>query len=142
MVEEYYRLNKARNFAEWQRALALQGVPATNFLYADAAGNIAYFYNASFPNRKPGFDYAHVLPGDTSRDYAPGTVPWRMVPRNVDPGSGFLVNANSTPFESAGAGYEIEPASVVAPARHRNRYHQSRHPRAGADGRRSEDQPR
>ena len=109
MVEEYYRLNKARNFAEWQRALALQGVPATNFLYADAAGNIAYFYNASFPNRKPGFDYAHVLPGDTSRDYAPGTVPWRMVPRNVNPGSGFLVNANSTPFESAGAGYEMNP---------------------------------
>ncbi|WP_369015552.1 penicillin acylase family protein, partial [Serratia marcescens] len=50
--EEYYRLNRARDFAEWQKALAIQGVPATNFLYGDAAGNIAYFYNASFPNRK------------------------------------------------------------------------------------------
>ena len=58
MVEEYYRLNRARDFAEWQKALAIQGVPATNFLYGDAKGNIAYFYNASFPNRKPGFDYA------------------------------------------------------------------------------------
>lgn len=109
MVEEYYRLNKARNFAEWQQAMAIHGIPATNFLYADAAGHIAYFYNADFPNRKPGFDYTKVLPGDTSRDYAPGTVPWGQVPRNIDPGSGFLVNANSTPFLSAGKGYEMKP---------------------------------
>ncbi len=107
MVEEYYRLNRARNFDEWQRALAIQGVPGTNFLYGDAAGNIAYFYNAAFPNRKPGFDYMHVLPGNTSADYAPGTVPWNMVPRNINPGSGFLINANNSPYQAAGQGYEI-----------------------------------
>ena len=110
IVEEYYRLTRARDFIEWQQALSMQGVPATNFLYADAAGNIGYFYNASFPNRKPGFDYAGVLPGDTSRAYAAGTVPWSMVPRNVNPASGFLVNANSTPFLSAGPGSEMNPA--------------------------------
>lgn len=109
MVEEYYRLGRARNFAEWQAALAIQGVPATNFLYADAKGNIAYFYNAAFPNRKPGFDYTKVLPGDTSADFAPGTVPWGQVPRNVNPGSGFLVNANNSPYQAAGQGYEIPP---------------------------------
>ena len=109
MIEEYYRLTRARDFAEWQKALAIQGVPATNFLYGDAHGNIAYFYNASFPNRKPGFDYLHVLPGDTSRDFAPGTVPFAQVPRNVNPASGFLVNANNTPFQAAGAGSELKP---------------------------------
>lgn len=110
MVEEYYRLNRARNFGEWQQALAIQGVPATNFLYADAVGNIAYFYNASFPNRKPGYDYARVLPGDTARDLAAGTVPWASVPRNVNPASGFLINANNTPFHAAGTGSELNPA--------------------------------
>ncbi len=110
MVEEYYRLNRARDFAEWQKALEIQGVPATNFLYGDAAGNIAYFYNASFLNRKPGYDYAKVLPGDTSRDFAAGTVPWARVPRNVNPASGFLINANNTPFQAAGTGSEISPA--------------------------------
>jgi len=109
MVEQYYRLNKARDFAEWQRAMAIQGVPATNFLYGDAKGNIAYFYNATFPNRKPGFDYARLLPGDTSRDYTPGTVPWSMVPRNVNPASGFLENSNNTPFMAAGTGSEMNP---------------------------------
>lgn len=109
MVEEYYRLNRAQNFEQWQKALAIQGVPGTNFLYADAVGNIAHFYNAAFPNRKPGFDYSKVLPGDTSADYAPGTVAWGQVPRNVNPASGFLINANNSPYQAAGAGSEIPP---------------------------------
>jgi acyl-homoserine-lactone acylase len=109
MVEEYYRLNRATSFAAWQKALAMQGVPATNFLYGDAKGNIAFFYNASFPNRKPGFDYGKVLPGDTSLDLAAGAAPWSMVPRNVNPASGFLINANNTPYQAAGIGSEIKP---------------------------------
>jgi len=113
MVEQYYRLTRAQDFGQWQAAMAIQGVPATNFLYADARGTIAYFYNASFPNRKPGYDYAHVLPGDTSRDLAPGTVPWAQVPRNVNPASGFLINANNTPYQAAGAGYEMPVASPL-----------------------------
>jgi len=110
MVEEYYRLNKARNFAEWQAALAAQAIPATNFICADATGNIAYFYNAAFPNRRPGFDYRHVLPGDTSRDMAAGTVPWAQVPRIINPASGFLINANNSPYQATGAGSELNPA--------------------------------
>ncbi|WP_242098808.1 penicillin acylase family protein [Sphingomonas sp. CROZ-RG-20F-R02-07] len=109
MVEEYYRLQRARDWREWSAALAMQAVPATNFVYADATGRIAHIYNAAFPNRRPGFDYARVLPGDTSADYQPGTVPWRMVPQHVDPPSGFLVNANSTPFQAAGIGSELDP---------------------------------
>ncbi len=109
MIEEYYRLTRARDFAEWQQALAMQAIPATNFLYGDAKGNIAYFYNASFPNRKAGFDYRQVLPGDTARDLMAGTVPWAQVPRNVNPASGFLANANNTPFQTAGAGSELKP---------------------------------
>jgi acyl-homoserine-lactone acylase len=110
MVEAYYRLNRARSLPEWERALAMQGIPGTNFLYADARGNIAHYYNASFLNRKPGYDYAGVLPGDTSRALAPGTVPWASVPRLVNPASGFLQNANNTPFQAAGEGSEMNPA--------------------------------
>ena len=111
MVEEYYRLNRARDWREWSAALAMQGVPATNFVYADATGRIAHIYNAAFPNRRPGFDYAHLLPGDTSAAYQPGTVPWRMVPQHVDPPSGFLVNANNSPFQASGAGSELDPGA-------------------------------
>jgi len=112
MVETYYRLTKARNWGEWNAALASQGIPATNFLYADATGNIAYIYNAAFPIRREGYDYRKVLPGDTSRSYAPGVVPWGQVPRILNPASGFLINANNTPYQAAGAGSEmpVQPA--------------------------------
>ena len=113
MVEAYYRLNRATDFTQWQAALAMQGIPGTNFFYGDAAGNIAFFYNASFPNRKPGFDYSKVLPGDTSEAYAPGTVAWSMVPRNVNPASGFLVNGNNSPYQAAGPGSEIPPQTPL-----------------------------
>lgn len=109
MVEQYYRLTRARTYAQWNAAMAIQGVPATNFLYADATGRIDHVYNASFPNRKPGFDYGRVLPGDTSRDYQPGTVPWSAVPQHINPPSGFLVNANNAPYLASGPGSELPP---------------------------------
>lgn len=112
MVEQYYRLNRARDFAEWQRAMAIQGVPGTNFIYADAAGNIGMFYNAAFPARAPGFDYSRVLPGDELRAVWQGIVPWERVPRIVNPASGFVQNANNTPYLTAGAGSELDPKTV------------------------------
>ena len=41
--------------------MSVGGIPATNFIYADRTGRIAYIYNALFPDRKPGFDYTKVL---------------------------------------------------------------------------------
>jgi acyl-homoserine-lactone acylase len=107
MVEQYYRINKARNWNEWQSAMAIQGVPATNFLYGDRTGRIAFIYNAMFPNRRPGSDYSKLLPGDTSRNFAPGTVAYAAYPANIDPASGFLMNANNTPYQAAGTGSEM-----------------------------------
>lgn len=110
-LTQYYRINKAKDFAEWQRAMAIGGVPATNFIYADAAGNIAHIYNAMFPARVAGFDWRHVLPGDTSRDIWHDYLPYAAYPKNINPGSGYLVNANNTPFVAAGPGDEIDPKS-------------------------------
>jgi acyl-homoserine-lactone acylase len=107
MVEQYYRLTKARDWSEWTRAMAIQGVPATNFLYADRTGRIAFVYNGMYPNRRPGPDYARVLPGDTSRTFAPGTVPWAAVPKLIDPASGFIQNANNSPYLASGPGSEM-----------------------------------
>ncbi|MFM1982287.1 MAG: hypothetical protein RJB22_1006 [Pseudomonadota bacterium] len=110
-VEQYYRNTKARTWDEWTQSMAIGGVPATNFLYADKTGRIAYIYNALFPNRQPGFDYTGVLPGDTSRAIWTGAVPFSAYPKIVDPKSGFVQNANNTPFLAAGPGSELDPAN-------------------------------
>lgn len=111
MIEQYYRLNRARDFAEWRQAMAIQGVPATNFLYADAAGNIAFFYNALFPDRRPGFPWRTILPGDRPEALWRRSLPFDRVPRLINPASGYLINANNTPFQAAGPGSELDPAA-------------------------------
>lgn len=111
MVTQYYRLNKAKNFAEWRAAMAGQGVPATNFIYADARGNIGLFYNAMFPDRQPGFNWRGVLPGDTSADLWTKTLPFDRVPALVNPRSGYVMNANNTPWVAAGPGDELDAAA-------------------------------
>lgn len=111
MVEQYYRIQKAQNLAEWRAAMRGQGVPATNFIYADRAGNVGLFYNAMFPDRPAGFDWRGLLPGDTSRALWRRTLPFDRVPALVNPGSGYVMNANNTPFSAAGPGDEMDPAS-------------------------------
>ncbi|GAO39667.1 peptidase S45 family protein [Sphingomonas changbaiensis NBRC 104936] len=97
-VEQYYRLTKARNYGEWIAAMRMAAVPATNFVYADATGRIGLFYNARFPERAPGFDWRGILPGDTNRDVWRRQLPFDAAPQLVSPASGFVVNANNSPW--------------------------------------------
>ncbi|MBK6708382.1 MAG: acylase [Sphingomonadales bacterium] len=109
-VEQYYRNTKATNWDEWARSMSTGGITGTNFIYADKTGRIAYIYNALFPDRKPGFDYTKVLPGDRSAPLWKGPVPFDRFPKVVSPASGFVQNANNTPYLAAGPGSEIDPA--------------------------------
>jgi acyl-homoserine-lactone acylase len=109
LLEQYFRNTKAKDWAEWTKSMAIGGIPATNFIYADKTGRIAYIYNALFPDRKPGYDYTQVLPGDTSADVWAGPVGFDRYPKIVDPASGFVINANNTPYLAAGPGSEMDP---------------------------------
>lgn len=109
MLTQYYRINKAQDFDQWQAAMAGQGVPATNFIYADAKGNIGMFYNAMFPDRAPGFDWRTVLPGDNPNTVWQNTLPFTRVPALINPASGYVMNANNTPYVAAGPGDELNP---------------------------------
>jgi acyl-homoserine-lactone acylase len=109
LVEQYFRIQKAQDWDQWTRAMSLGGIAATNFIYADKTGRIAMVYNALFPDRKAGFDYTGVLPGDTSATMWTRSVGFEAMPKIVNPKSGWIVNANNTPFMAAGAGSELDP---------------------------------
>ncbi len=113
-VEQYYRLNKARNFAEWQSAMAMQGVSGTNFIYGDAAGHIAMVYNARFPDRAKGYDWKGVLPGDTSKTLWTRYLPWRADPMVIDPASGWVANSNNTPFNATAVSDQLDARAYPA----------------------------
>lgn len=99
-VEQYYALDKATQLSEWIEAMKLQALPSINYLYADRQGNIAYVYNAQFPNRKEGVDWSGVLPGDDSSLIWKDYLPFNKMPMIVNPNSGFVFNANNTPFRA------------------------------------------
>lgn len=112
-VEQYYRLNKARDFAEWRQIMAMQAVPATNFVYADAVGHIGRFYNARFPVRAKGFDWKGVLPGDTSKAVWTSYVPFAAYPAVIDPPSGWVADSNNTPFHTTAPADDLKRADFA-----------------------------
>ncbi len=99
-LDQYLALNKARNQAEFEAALAMGAQPSINYVYADAAGNIAHYYNAMFPARAEGWDWQKDLPGDRSELIWEDYLPFEAVPMTRNPPSGFVFNANNTPFVS------------------------------------------
>lgn len=99
-VEQWYRMNKAHNFDEWQNAMRLQALPKFNCGYADADGNIYFLYNALLPIRAEGYDWKHYLPGNTSKTLWTNYLPLERLPQIKNPASGFIQNCNSSPFQT------------------------------------------
>ncbi|GGO04359.1 penicillin amidase [Iodidimonas muriae] len=100
-VEQWYRMNKAESLTGWMDAMAMMAVPSLNTVYADKAGNIAFVYNARIPDRAPGADYEGILPGNDPHLVWRGVRPFSEVPKIVNPQSGYLVSANSTPLRAS-----------------------------------------
>jgi len=99
-LEQYYALNKATSVDEFMRAMALNALPSINYVVADRQGNIALVYNGQFPNRADAPDAWEILPGDRSELIWRGYRGWDAVPKLVNPRSGFVFNANNTPFSA------------------------------------------
>ncbi len=113
-AEQWYRMNKAENFADWRAAMAMSAIPSFNTVYADRDGNIGFFYNVAIPVRDPNFDWSRVVPGDTSATVWRGVRSFDVIPSVVNPVSGYVVNANHTPFEASGEGDNPDPADFPA----------------------------
>ena len=89
----FYRLNRARNYADYTAALATYGTPAQNFIYADASQDIAIWPNGRFPLkwREQG---KYLLDGrDPAHDWQ-GWVPAAQNPHVRNPARGFVSSAN------------------------------------------------
>jgi acyl-homoserine-lactone acylase len=110
IFQQLYRMNKAANFEEWQGAMRGGGLPCFNVGYADKDGNIYYLYNALLPVRKEGYDWSKYLPGDTSQDLWTDYLPFDKLPQVFNPPSGFIQNANSTPYQTTAGPGNPNPA--------------------------------
>ncbi len=110
-LEQYRRLNKAENLEEWLNAMRMLAAPSINYVYADEKGNVGLVYNAQFPDRQDGPDWENTLPGDQSKLIWNGYRPFERVPKIFNPESGFVFNANNTPYLATDGGDNLNAAS-------------------------------
>jgi penicillin amidase len=90
-------LDRARDWPEFQAALARFPGPAQNFVYADTAGHIGYHAAGRLPIRR---NFVGDVPVDGSSGNFEwdGYIPFDQLPHAYDPPSRIIVTANQNPF--------------------------------------------
>jgi len=120
-VEQWYRLNQAKNLDEWREAMRMQSFASFNFVAADASGNVMFVHNSLTPQRAPGYDWSQYLPGDDSSLIWRDVVPFDELPQVVNPASGWVMSANQSPFRVTAEEDNPDPADFPASAGYQTR---------------------
>jgi len=110
-LEQWYKMNKAKNYTEFYTALKQQSLSMFNIVYADKYDTIFYINNALIPYRDStnGYDWKGTLPGNTSKTWWKGFKPLACLPQYVNPTSGVLFNTNHTSFAASGKEDNLNP---------------------------------
>ena len=103
-IEQYRQLNLAGSLEQWLAGMSINAAPSINYVYADQDGNIGFIYNGKFPLRSTDADWQSVLPGDDSELIWKAYRPFDEIPALFNPESGFVFNANNTPFSATDGG--------------------------------------
>lgn len=102
-LEQWWRMNKATNFSEFYTALKMKALPGYNIGYADKNDTIFYISNGLIPKRAEGYSWEGVVPGNTNKTLWTETYDIEDLPQVIQPQSGYIYNANHTPFRSSGS---------------------------------------
>lgn len=108
-IEQWWKMNKATNFSEFYEALEMKALPGYNIGYADRNDTIFYISNGKIPIRAKGYDWTDVVPGNTSETLWNTYYDIKDLPQVVKPKSGFVYNANHSPFKSSSAADNPNP---------------------------------
>jgi len=101
-LTQSYTRTKARGYQDFKRTMELHTNSSNNTIFADAAGNIAYFHGNFIPRRDPKFDWTKAVDGsDPATDWH-GLLSFRETPNLLNPKSGWLYNSNNYPWSAAG----------------------------------------
>ena len=99
-LEQWWKMGKSKNFTEFYKALKMNAIPGFNVGYADKNDTIFYMSNAILPKRADGYNWKGVVPGDTKKTLWNEFYEVEDLPQVIQPNSGFIYNANHSPFKS------------------------------------------
>ena len=115
VLDQWYQMNKAKNFTEFYTALNRQELSMFNIMYADRYDTVFYVDNALMPVRDPSLNYnwKKTLPGNTSKTLWTQFRAEKDLPQYINPRSGFLFNTNHSPFLATAAADNLKPSDFA-----------------------------
>jgi acyl-homoserine-lactone acylase len=98
--QQWWEMGRARNFAEFQKAIRPNQISGQNITYADRDGHIMEFYGGNTPVRPFGDRafWAGIIRGDSSKTIWTKLHSYSDLPKTIDPPSGWVQNANDPPW--------------------------------------------
>lgn len=97
-VEEWYKMNRARNYTEFRQALDMQGIINQYVTYADRFDTIYCVSNGAMPVRADGYDWNSTVPGNTKKTLWTKFLPHDSLPHVLNPKCGYLFQVNNTSY--------------------------------------------
>ena len=102
-LEQWWKMGKAKNFSEFYDVYKMKQIPGFNVGYADKYDTIFYMSNGILPKRAEGYNWKGIVPGDTMETLWTEYHEIEDLPQVIQPKSGFIYNANHSPFKSTSA---------------------------------------
>ncbi len=112
-LQQWYAMNRAKNFSEFYAALQQNHLPMFNIMYADRYDTIFYISNGKMPVRKkdPAFHWNSTLPGNTRASLWTAFKPLNQLPQYINPKAGYLFNTNHSPFLATDVKENLPPTA-------------------------------
>jgi len=101
LIQSYTR-TKARDYQAFRRTMELHTNSSNNTIFADAAGDIAYFHANFIPRRDTTLDWTKPVDGSSAATEWHGVLSIDETPHLLNPASGWLYNSNNWPWSAAG----------------------------------------
>jgi penicillin G amidase len=97
--QTFYKLNRSKNYTDYEEAIKTFKCPGQNFVFASKTGDIAIWQQGEFPARWNG-QGLFLMPGQDSSFMWQGFIPQAENPHSKNPAIGFLESANQRPVDS------------------------------------------
>ena len=92
--ETFLKLNRAKNLAEFEKAVGSHHSPGLNFAAVDSEGSIGIFAGGRLVKRSPGVDGHQLQDGASGRGDWLGYRPFEENPKKLNPAEGYAYTAN------------------------------------------------
>jgi acyl-homoserine-lactone acylase len=109
-LDQWYHMNKAKNFTEFYNIISGLNLSMFNITYADRYDTIFYINNGLVPVRdaSPQYNWKRTVPGNTSKTLWTQFRAFRELPQYINPKSGFIFNTNHSSFLATAPGDNLD----------------------------------